>query len=610
MRLTRPRRESMTRDLLSAARLLKDIARLKRTIFLIEFALIVALFAYEVNSQYRLSRAHERDLVSSHLETTRDKAHLLVGMVRDTVATSREMVTSDRAALENLPLSEIVELEGYAFVSVSLGASLLARAGDGTETAFEVSDIFPPGVVQQWHDGLSAPHGLGEDQIHTTWFWFDGTPYFATAGPVISHVLDPGGGTGANMLDGVPVLLLVSRFDAARLASMAAHFDLPPMTSITRDDDDFNNGVVLETESGRRLGAIVWNTRLGGAIHLKELSFLVAGIAIVLFLIGRFLVSRMTAVGVVLDRFYEVNRREKSHLRSLIEASNDGLMVLDGEGRILDCNSTVLVRSGLPRSQIIGCKLDASMPDVSLDDPEFLAGEKTVRCRMRRLNGEIYWLDVGGSRFEDQGSEERYIIVSRDVSQRVAAEEAVWHQAHFDSLTELPNRALFTTRLNAEIMRAMEEGTQCVLLFIDLDGFKSVNDTYGHEAGDNLLVEVARRFGALIPQGAMAARLGGDEFGIILAAGTSPEEAEALAIETGRELARPFETLGAEIRIRASIGLARAPENGGTSSELMRAADKAMYTAKRMAEGGYAVARRGVEMDGLNDGYRAVKRYS
>jgi diguanylate cyclase (GGDEF)-like protein len=164
-------------------------------------------------------------------------------------------------------------------------------------------------------------------------------------------------------------------------------------------------------------------------------------------------------------------------------------------------------------------------------------------------------------------------------------EERLYRQAHYDELTELPNRQLFKDRLAREIARSGRVGEKLALLYIDLDNFKRVNDTLGHDSGDELLRAVARRLAGCVKQSDTVARLGGDEFLVILGALQGPQEASKVAERILAELAAPLEIGAREYQARASIGIALFPSDGTTLEELLKNADTAMYRAKEDGRG-------------------------
>ncbi|MEO5337184.1 MAG: diguanylate cyclase [Magnetospirillum sp. WYHS-4] len=181
----------------------------------------------------------------------------------------------------------------------------------------------------------------------------------------------------------------------------------------------------------------------------------------------------------------------------------------------------------------------------------------------------------------EQRVQERTRDLTHEVAERRRAEEAMRHMASHDVLTGLPNRYLLKDRLGQALARAQRDGAKAALLFIDLDGFKPVNDTLGHEAGDLLLRGVAGRLADRIRSTDTAARVGGDEFVVALADVKAVDDAGRLAQALIDELNRPFDLDGSEVRIGASVGLALFPDHGASADDLHRAADAAMYEAKR-----------------------------
>jgi len=171
-------------------------------------------------------------------------------------------------------------------------------------------------------------------------------------------------------------------------------------------------------------------------------------------------------------------------------------------------------------------------------------------------------------------------LLSQAQTRQAMDREALIRMANFDKLTGLANRSLFLDRLDYTLKRAKRYKTPCALLFIDLDGFKEVNDTLGHEAGDVVLIETGERFTQAVRESDMVARHGGDEFTVILPVVEKPSDAEAVAEKIIDSLARPFQLPGGEKSIGASIGIGIFPEAGETVDELLHKSDSAMYEAK------------------------------
>lgn len=175
---------------------------------------------------------------------------------------------------------------------------------------------------------------------------------------------------------------------------------------------------------------------------------------------------------------------------------------------------------------------------------------------------------------------EAVVCIFRDVTERALAEEQVWHNAHHDLLTGLPNRRLFLDRLEQEFKHARRSSLPISLLFMDLDGFKDVNDTLGHEAGDRLLTEVAERLANCVREEDTVARLGGDEFTVILTGAQQRRDVQLVAQTIIDSLARPFDLAQQPVRISVSVGISRYPQNADEPLALLQAADQAMYNAK------------------------------
>ncbi len=173
------------------------------------------------------------------------------------------------------------------------------------------------------------------------------------------------------------------------------------------------------------------------------------------------------------------------------------------------------------------------------------------------------------------------MAVKEDISEVKRLQEQIWLQAHTDQLTGLPNRILFMQRLRTALAEAQGTRERIALLFLDLDRFKEVNDTLGHDGGDRVLQKAADRVRGSLRETDCAARLGGDEFVLLLREVGGAEGAMRVAEKLRASLARPFRIGGEELRLSASIGVALAPARGADPSSLLREADLAMYEAKR-----------------------------
>jgi len=212
----------------------------------------------------------------------------------------------------------------------------------------------------------------------------------------------------------------------------------------------------------------------------------------------------------------------------------------------------------------------------------------TLEYRIKRRDGTYRWLlDSGGPRFSPDGALAGFIGGCLDITERKVAEEAarlhgeqIHHLAYHDALTELPNRALLLDRLGQALAQAERDNTQVAVLFADLDRFKTINDTLGHPAGDELLRQVASRLRTVLREGDTVARLGGDEFVILLPHIPAAHDAAQVAAKALRAVSAPFTVLGQELNTSTSLGVSLFPKDGTDAETLLKHADTALYQAK------------------------------
>jgi len=210
-------------------------------------------------------------------------------------------------------------------------------------------------------------------------------------------------------------------------------------------------------------------------------------------------------------------------------------------------------------------------------------GEKGVlEFQARASDGAIRWMEIHATPLRDSADHVSALLGNvRDISDKKHSAEVIWKQANFDLLTGLPNRYMFQDRLAQEIKKAHRSGTVLGLLFIDLDYFKEVNDTLGHETGDALLIAVSQRISSCVRESDTVARLGGDEFTVIMPTLLSAAAAEASAQNIITRLGEPFTVRGEAIVLSASIGMTFFPTDARTVDGLLKNADQALYVAKR-----------------------------
>ncbi len=207
----------------------------------------------------------------------------------------------------------------------------------------------------------------------------------------------------------------------------------------------------------------------------------------------------------------------------------------------------------------------------------------------RKKNGDIFWEHAWiAPVFDGAGETTHYLAVKEDITEHKRQEELILHQAHYDALTELPNRFLSMDRLVQMIKEAVRDSTQVAVLFLDLDDFKKVNDTLGHEVGDELLVQCAQRLRGVLRESDTIGRLGGDEFIILLSRLTEGSQAQPVADSLLAQFSHPFSVGGRQLKISASIGIALYPTDGTEVSALLRNSDAAMYHAKQLGRNAFA----------------------
>lgn len=293
------------------------------------------------------------------------------------------------------------------------------------------------------------------------------------------------------------------------------------------------------------------------------------------------------AVAESLEQYATVKEMETRLFGAILLASPDPIYVLDPEGRFIFANKATANLFALKPAAIIGkSTFDLGFPfaaDFQRNLEKVVADQSTYRGKF------VHTFASGqGERFEyvlapvldENERTEATVCISRDITEQAIAEEKVWHNAHHDHLTGLPNRRLFLDRLEQTVKQARRGSLPVSILFMDLDGFKEVNDSLGHEAGDRVLTVVAERLTACVREDDTVSRLGGDEFTVILAGTQQRRDVETVAQTIIDALATPFQVAQQLVRISVSIGISSYPADASSPIDLLQAADEAMYQAK------------------------------
>ena len=301
------------------------------------------------------------------------------------------------------------------------------------------------------------------------------------------------------------------------------------------------------------------------------------------------------AVAFVAHRASETIIREKNEiigllLREFEQSASDWIWGFDADGAINRLSDGFTTATGVTGDALLGADFvhflrcitppnDPLMVHIERD----VLGRRTfqeVELRVTADGRECWWSLTGKPAFDESGNYLGYIGTGSDVTERKVAERRITMLAHHDPMTGLLNRTKFTEHLNSCVARLERYGTPFSVMFLDLDQFKSINDSHGHMAGDQLLVQVAQRIQAMLRETDLPARLGGDEFAIILPNDGTEEVVGRLAARIIQEIGRPYLVDDEEIKIGLSIGIAVAPINGSRPDQILRNADLALYRAK------------------------------
>ncbi|PXX93306.1 diguanylate cyclase [Marinobacter vulgaris] len=301
------------------------------------------------------------------------------------------------------------------------------------------------------------------------------------------------------------------------------------------------------------------------------------------------------AGSVILCSLYDITRRKRAEQRqrlaaSVFDHSREAIFITDSHGMVIEANDAYLEITGWPQSRAIG-----RLPPLPVEEGSgvfasaraqgFWSGE--FRCK--HLVGEPRVLAVTiSSVCGDHGEVSHFVGMFSDISRLKEQEQKLTIMAHYDALTGLPNRVLFSDRLQQAMALTRRQGSKLAVVYIDLDEFKPVNDAFGHEAGDQLLIEVAARMRAVLREEDTLARLGGDEFAAIVTNVQQEASLESLLARLRNQVAEPVWVACHSVEVSASIGYTLFPQTENLDGDqLLRQADQAMYEAKHRGRNRY-----------------------
>jgi diguanylate cyclase (GGDEF)-like protein/PAS domain S-box-containing protein len=292
----------------------------------------------------------------------------------------------------------------------------------------------------------------------------------------------------------------------------------------------------------------------------------------------------------VSDRTVRLRDRE-ARLQAILDNAGDAILTVDRDGRLVSANRATATLFGYRPEQLPGLPIETLVPSPHGESGVALLARLAVAAPGDDLKG----INAGGENFPVALSVSRvllptehlFVCIVHDLSEHYRSQERIYYLAHYDTVTGLENRFALRKRLDEQLAQARRAQAGLAVLYIDLDHFKKINDSFGHHAGDQLLVAASARMKDLLRDVDAVGRLGGDEFVIVLGGPLTPDSVTTVAVRVVESLSEPYHLNGATVHSGASVGVALYPDDGDDAPTLLRHADTAMYAAKREGRGNF-----------------------
>ena len=382
--------------------------------------------------------------------------------------------------------------------------------------------------------------------------------------------------------------LYISSSDA--LAEETLNFLARWLASHILETDRYMAHIVLAVQGGLCLA----DAKIDAKERMSELTVLLIDI-----ILSRYRALSSNTLHLIRETKDRQEKEEKLKLAaSVFTHAGEGIIITDADNKIIEANDTFSLITGYDREEILGKNprfLNSGKHDYgfyaeiwrSVTEKAYWSGE----IRNRRKNGEEYVEMLTISAILDEaGKPKNYVALFSDITMLKEHQKQLEHIAHYDVLTNLPNRVLLADRLSQALLNSQRNNVVVAVAFIDLDGFKKINDTYGHNMGDDLLVTLSARMQDSLRKGDTLARIGGDEFLIILVDLKNPEDSKPMLERLLQVVAQPVIIDNISMHISASIGLSISlPDSNADGDQLIRQADQAMYQAKQSGKNCYHV---------------------